>query len=101
MTDFKTDATGDYITARAGEMLDYDIDLTAWLNGDAITGSAWTADTGALIVDMWVVGGKVSVFLDFTGAQKGQVFTVANIATTVGVSGHPRKKVSPFRIWMI
>ena len=64
-------------------VIDYQIDWTAWLNGDVISTSTWAADTG-ITVDSDSDDGSISTVW-LSGGTAGTTYSVTNqIITTAG-----------------
>lgn len=62
--------------------LDYAIDWTSWLKGDAIQSSAWTVPAGLGSSGAVVGGSMVGIFL--SGGVDGTTYDVVNQVTTQG-----------------
>jgi hypothetical protein len=64
-------------------VLDYLIDWSAWLTGDTISLSAWTAPTGLTAVSDAKNTSQTIGW--FSGGTLGQSYTVRNTIVTVGL----------------
>jgi len=71
-----------YFKKDPGEVLDYQVDWTTWLNSDTIATSTWTVPTGitknsdtntSTTATIWLSGGTVST-----------TYTLTNVITTAG-----------------
>lgn len=79
-TAFKKDALGFYIDKDPNANLDYEIDWTRWLDGDAITGSVWTVPAGLNKTSESQTTSKAKVWL--SGGTLAATYTVTNRITT-------------------
>lgn len=63
-------------------VLDYEIDYTSWLDGDTISTSAWTADTGITVDSDANTTTSTTVVL--SGGTAGYTYRLINQITTAG-----------------
>lgn len=63
-----------------GATLDYNLDWSAWLNGDTITNVVWTVPAGLTKTTQSVANGVTTVWL--AGGTLGQRYTVTCRVTT-------------------
>ena len=62
--------------------LDYRLDWSAWLDGDTISTSTWSADTGITVTTSTNTTTTATVWL--AGGTLGQAYTVTNRVVTAG-----------------
>lgn len=62
--------------------LDYRLDWSAWLDGDTISTSTWSADTGITVTTSTSTTATATVWL--AGGTLGQAYTVTNRVVTAG-----------------
>lgn len=62
--------------------LDYRLDWSAWLDGDTISTSTWSADTGITVTTSTSTTTTATVWL--AGGTLGQAYTVTNRVVTAG-----------------
>jgi len=60
----------------------FEIDWTAWLAGDTISASTWTAPTGIAVGASGDTAGVTHVYL--SGGNSGDTYDVVNQVTTTG-----------------